>query len=467
MEENREKKKNKEWSIWSCFCKCRKKKSFRPSIEDSSEKSESLLQEDMDLESKITPFEESKTHNASHRPTNSSKSPKRTTLKEETSKEENETPEVQAPKRADPVGREEGADGVGNCGMGSERNGDTERKEMMEEVVEEVIEEIRSEVIDKEIKDVCESVKDALVKEIDDFGSCLREKYESVQKSQEMGISENLIQTYKNKNCVATVLLCFDLNNEDWRIKADSKLNLSDPNIYSILFTTPSPIPKLFTKILTHLSLAISTKPLINSPQTQDEEEGRDESQLVKPYQITFENFDFSEKMGCLCEVLQICIDEEIIRVAFEQCVFPYVTEKGVSQLIFITPQEQMRPFYGISFTECEFIQNLEEEKNYEYDKADQIGLLLNCPGLPSPLRDPNVELQIEGGISSISFKNNKFTDIEMAKLKVYLCYAENLLIFEEDKKEKEGEEGEDEEVEEDEEIEEENKKAAKEESKE
>ncbi|CAI2386194.1 unnamed protein product [Moneuplotes crassus] len=194
---------------------------------------------------------------------------------------------------------------------------------------------------------------------------------------------------------------------------------------------------------------------------------GRDQEECVDPFQIIFEGFDFSEDYECFLELVQRVVTQGIMRVEFEKCVFPCFTEERVEEVVFVTPGEQMRPLYGISFVGCVFGGIYQEEKNYEYDKADQIGLLLNCPGLPSPLRDPNVELQIEGGISSISFKNNKFTDIEMAKLKVYLCYAENLLIFEEDKKEKEGEEGEDEEVEEDEEIEEENKKAAKEESKE
>ncbi|CAI2360924.1 unnamed protein product [Moneuplotes crassus] len=148
---------------------------------------------------------------------------------------------------------------------------------------------------------------------------------------------------------------------------------------------------------------------------------------LPPPFAFKMTNIDFSKaRIHLIFEsILQTCVTKEIKSLGFKKCIFPVITEQNIKNKTIITPADSLRPLYGVSFEECKF------NESQEYDKADQIGLLLNCEGLPSrsPSGDPQ---QVGGGISSITFKNNGFSEVEMAKLKVYLCYAENLMIYEE-----------------------------------
>ncbi|CAI2384937.1 unnamed protein product [Moneuplotes crassus] len=164
-----------------------------------------------------------------------------------------------------------------------------------------------------------------------------------------------------------------------------------------------------------------------------EEEKHQKEFEILKaPFWMNLTKFNFcdgdedDEAVQILTEnLLQSCVNHGIKSLVFTKCKFPLITEENVQNIEIITPEENLRPLYGISFIKCEF------EESKQYDKADQIGLLLNCEGLPSrsPSGDPQ---QVGGGISSITFKNNGFSEVEMAKLKVYLCYAENLMIYEE-----------------------------------
>ncbi|CAI2361505.1 unnamed protein product [Moneuplotes crassus] len=147
------------------------------------------------------------------------------------------------------------------------------------------------------------------------------------------------------------------------------------------------------------------------------------EENMEECFSLTWIGFD--DDFDTLCDLIQSCISHHSNRIVFKKCKIPLISEENVEDKKFETPEGKLRPLYGVSFEECLF------KKCDVYDKADQIGLLLNCEGLPSrsPSGDPQ---QVGGGISSITFKNNGFSEVEMAKLKVYLCYAENLMIYEE-----------------------------------
>ncbi|CAI2372927.1 unnamed protein product [Moneuplotes crassus] len=149
---------------------------------------------------------------------------------------------------------------------------------------------------------------------------------------------------------------------------------------------------------------------------------------------------DFSDSFDGLIEFMKQVIDFGVMRLVFEECSLPMITEDCCESFEFITPDNKMRPLYGISFDACTFPNPPElkdpsilEKDPKNIDKADQIGLLLNIEGLPSAKYLGEPPSEINGGISSIALKNNGFTEVEMAKLKVYLCYAEHLIIYEEE----------------------------------
>ncbi|CAI2377226.1 unnamed protein product [Moneuplotes crassus] len=273
----------------------------------------------------------------------------------------------------------------------------------------------------------------------------------------------------------STVLKNFDPACEDWVIKVEGQHSLRQ---HRVLHDHLEQVPEAVIKLLEVTGLKEKsnlnqsnedekdidskeeskeeTKEDIDEDKEEVKEENKEEAKegskedmkhvessgykSIKPFEITFENFDFSNNYECLIELLKTSIQTQLLKLVFVECSLPEILEESVKHLEFITPDNKMRPLYGISFDACTFPNPPElkdpsilEKDPKNIDKADQIGLLLNIEGLPSAKYLGEPPSEINGGISSIALKNNGFTEVEMAKLKVYLCYAEHLIIYEEE----------------------------------
>ncbi|CAI2380596.1 unnamed protein product [Moneuplotes crassus] len=272
-----------------------------------------------------------------------------------------------------------------------------------------------------------------------------------------------------------TVLKNFDPACEDWVIKVEGQHSLRQ---HRVLHDHLEQVPEAVIKLLEVTGLKEKsnlnqsnedekeidskeeskeeTKEDIDEDKEEVKEENKEEAKegskedmkhvesscykSIKPFEITFENFDFSNNYECLIELLKTSIQTQLLKLVFVECSLPEILEESVKHLEFITPDNKMRPLYGISFDACTFPNPPElkdpsilEKDPQNIDKADQIGLLLNIEGLPSAKYLGEPPSEINGGISSIALKNNGFTEVEMAKLKVYLCYAEHLIIYEQE----------------------------------